>query len=375
MVVVLGLAVAAAWIYLAVGRGFFWIPLLPEHSVARAPLPSIDIVVPARDEAGTLQQTLPSLLVQRYTGAWRIILVDDHSQDGTGAVARKIAADMKKEDRLTIISAPDLPEGWSGKVSAMNAGVNSGTSDYILFTDADVRHSLSSLEKLAARAQAKNLDLVSRMVKLTCESLAEKLLIPAFVFFFAMLYPFRRVNSPNSPVAAAAGGVMLARRTMLEKIGGLAAIKSELIDDCALAKAVKQAGGMIELTLSRDMDSMRAHPDIRDIWQMVARTAYTQLKLSPVLLAKTIAGMAFMFLLPIALFLFASSPFVIGAGLAAQILMIGIYVPMVRFYNLPPTWALTLPIAACVFAAATIDSARLYNQGMGGQWKGRVQEK
>jgi hopene-associated glycosyltransferase HpnB len=371
--IALGLAITVAWIYLAIGNGLFWLPLLPDESAPGNQFPSIDVIVPARNEADVLPKTLPSLLTQAYAGPWKIILVDDHSKDETAEAARKIAAEMKKPERLTVISAPDLPEGWSGKVAAMNAGVAASAADFILFTDADIRHSRRSLEKLVASATTLNLDLVSRMVKLNCETVAERLLIPAFVFFFAMLYPFRRANTPNSLTAAAAGGVMLVRRTMLDCIGGLATIKSALIDDCSLAKALKDAGASTEIMLTSEIASVRTYPRARDVVAMISRTAYTQLKHSPALLMGTIMGLALLFVAPFLLFLFAPMTAAPLLGLGSIILMLTLYIPMVHFYRLPLAWALTLPVAALVYAFATIDSARLYHQGHGGQWKGRAQ--
>jgi len=373
MIIFLGLAVVVAWAYLTFAYGSFWIPLFPESAPLRAQMPSVDIIVPARNEAKILPLSLPSLLTQEYSGSWRIILIDDHSDDGTADIAREIALKAGKQDRLTVISAPDLPEGWSGKVAAMNTGVLYSISEMILFTDADIRHHPKSLERLVARALDKNLDLVSRMVRLHCSSFAEKLLIPAFVFFFAMLYPFRRVNNPRSEVAAAAGGTMLVRRASLDKIGGLAAIKSALIDDCSLAKALKDHRQMIELTLTNDIRSLRAYPEIKDIWTMIARTAYTQLRYSPLMLAGTILGLCFMYLLPLVLFLFAPTMLPAVFGLVAYVLMTAIYIPTVTAYNQPWYWALTLPAAAMVYAAATVASARLYHKGKGGLWKGRTQ--
>ena len=326
-----------------------------------------------RDEADCLPRSLPSLLAQDYAGAWRVILVDDHSRDGTGNIALQIAANACKENVLTVIAAPDLADGWSGKVAAMNAGVSHSSADMILFTDADIHHAPHSLRELVARAEAAKLDLVSRMAILNCVSFAEKLLIPAFVFFFAMLYPFRRSNNPSSQVAAAAGGVMLVRRSILNKIGGMDCIKSALIDDCSLAKVLKNAGGKIELTLARDSHSLRPYPHISDVWHMVARTAYTQLRFSPLLLTGTIIGMGILYLAPPLLFVFAPTYMALATGTLAWLVMTAVYVPMVKFYGLPWAWALTLPVAALVYEAATIDSARLYTQGKGGQWKGRAQ--
>ncbi|HTF63438.1 MAG TPA: glycosyltransferase [Edaphobacter sp.] len=376
--ILLSFLALAAWIYLAFFNGQFWKPVFDDPAPDPAQWPSIDIIVPARNEADALPRSLPTLLGQDYPGRWRVILVDDHSEDGTGAMAQAIAFEGQKTSRLTVVNAPDLPAGWSGKVAAMQAGTTTSNADYILFTDADIEHPADSLRRLAARAVDRNIDLVSRMVKLHCAYPSEKLLIPAFVYFFAMLYPFKRVNDPESKVAAAAGGVMLLRRKTLDHIGGLARIKSALIDDCALARAIKDYGGTsgtpsrIELTLSRDIKSARPYPRIQDITHMIARTAYTQLRYSPLLLAGTIIGMAILFLAPLMLFL-TGWPICSEAALAAWMLMVLIYIPMTRFYELPFAWSLALPLAAAIYIVATIDSARLYRQGKGGQWKGRMQ--
>lgn len=368
-----------AWIYLAFFHAGFWQLALDEDAPEPEKWPSVDIIVPARNEAAVLPKSLLSLLAQDYPGAWRIILVDDHSNDGTGGIAEMIAARQNQAGRLKVVAAPDLPAGWSGKVAAMQAGVAQSDADYILFTDADIEHPANSLRRLASRAVERDFDLVSRMVKLHCATPAEKLLIPAFVFFFMMLYPFWSVNDETSDVAAAAGGVMLVKRKTLDAIGGLAAIKSALIDDCALARAIKYYGGQyegpparIELTLTRDIKSLRVYPHIEDVWRMVARTAYTQLHHSPRLLAGTVFGMAALFLLPM-LMPVTGWPLAAEAGLAAWLVMCMIYWPMIRFYNLSAVWVLALPAAAAIYILATIDSARLYWQGRGGQWKGRTQ--
>jgi hopene-associated glycosyltransferase HpnB len=371
---IVGLLSLAAWCFLAVAHGAFWKPLLPTPNAELSRLPSVDIIVPARNEADALPASLPSLLAQEYKGDWRVIVVDDNSQDGTSAIARRIAARMNKADRLVVLTAPPVAAGWKGKVAAMNEGVTHSQAELVLFTDADIRHSTDSLHNLVARVEAENLDLASRMVRLNCTSFAEKLLIPAFVFFFAKLYPFRRANNPKSHVAAAAGGTMLVRRSMLDKIGGLASIKSALIDDCGLARVIKDGGGKIELTLTNDIDSLRPYPHIRDVWHMVSRTAYTQLRHNPYLLAGTTIGMALLYLAPPLLFLFAPSAAALGAGAAAWIIMTALYLPMIRFYRLPVAWALTLPVAALVYGGATLDSARLFYQGKGGQWKDRAQD-
>lgn len=368
--VILACLALIGWLYLTFLHGSFWRLLLDTHSPDPALWPSIDVIIPARDEAAVLPRTLPSLLTQDYPGPWRIILVDDHSHDGTGRIARDLA--FHQSDRLTVILPPHLPAGWSGKVAAMNAGMLHSDADYILFTDADIAHPPDSLRRLAARALANHLDLTSRMARLRCQTLAEKLLVPAFVYFFAMLYPFRRSNNPRSRVAAAAGGVMLVKRQSLDSIGGLASIKSALIDDCSLAAAIKSHGGKIELTLTDDTLSLREYPRFADIHHTVARTAYTQLHHSPLLLLGTCLGMALLFLIP-PLSLLSGSALAAALGGASWLIMSAIYLPMIRFYNQPAAMALTLPLAALLYIIATIDSARLHLQGKGGQWKGRTQ--
>jgi hopene-associated glycosyltransferase HpnB len=260
----------------------------------------------------------------------------------------------------------------------MQAGVAQSMADYILFTDADIQHPKDSLRRLASRAISGRLDLVSRMVKLHCETAAERFLIPAFVFFFMMLYPFSRANNWDSQVAAAAGGVMLVKRQALNNIGGLVRIKSALIDDCALARAIKDTGGgnesagRIELTLIEDIKSIRVYRGIKDIWQMIARTAFTQLNYSPILLLGTVLGLLLLFIAPVVWFV-SGPPFPAAAGILSLTVMTIIYIPMVNFYRLSVIWALTLPAAALVYLGATIDSARVYWQGKGGLWKGRTQ--
>lgn len=375
-ITILGWLAALGWCYLAFGHAHFWEPLLADPVKAPAAWPSVDIIIPARNEADMLPQSLPSLLQQDYPGDWRIILVDDHSQDGTGNIALDLSS--LQPERLSVVSAPPLPEGWSGKVAAMSTGVEESRSHYILFTDADITHAPDSLRHLVARSLAYNFDLVSLMVRLRCDSFAEKLLVPAFVFFFTMLYPFRRACDPQSSMAAAAGGVMLLKRQALENIGGLARIKSALIDDCALAKAIKTNGGKnagpgrIALTLTHDVSSLRPYPEIKDVWQMISRTAYTQLQYSPALLAGTLVGMLILYIIPLILLLSGNGSLSL-TGFAVWSLMSALYMPTVLFYGQPALWAFTLPLAAMVYMGATFDSARLYHQGKGGQWKGRAQ--
>jgi hopene-associated glycosyltransferase HpnB len=365
----LAVAALAIWLGLLLARGGFWLPRLPPSSPAPARWPSVVAVVPARDEAATIARSIGSLLAQDYPGDFAIVLVDDASSDGTATIAQALTGAA----RLRIVAAPPLPPGWTGKLSALNRGVaEAGEAELLLFTDADIAHHPGNLRQLVARLEAERLDLASLMVKLHCASLAERLLIPAFVFFFAMLYPFAWANDPRRGTAAAAGGCILIRRTALERIGGIAAIKGELIDDCAMARAVKRSGGAIHLDLTDATHSMRPYPSLASIWNMIARTAYNQLHYSPLLLAGTVLGLALTFLVPPLLFLFGRG----GAawlGAVVWLLMSAAYLPMVRFYRLAPAWCLALPAAALIYLGATVASAWRHYRGRGGSWKGRVE--
>ncbi|HUZ75118.1 MAG TPA: glycosyltransferase [Stellaceae bacterium] len=369
---VLALLTVAVWVYLVLGRGFFWRPLLLPDAPSPPRWPSVAAVVPARNEAAVVGEAVTSLLAQDYPGRFAVVLVDDHSDDGTAAAARAAAVAGRAE--LTVIGARSLPPGWTGKLWALAEGVRTveaGTPpDLYLFTDADIAHPPGALQALVSTLEARQYDLVSLMVKLRCQSLAERFLIPAFVFFFAMLYPFAWVNRPERRIAAAAGGCMLLRRSAYHQIGGYEAIRGALIDDCALARAVKR-GGPIFLALAETTRSLRAYPRVADIWSMVARTAYTQLGHSPLLLIGTVLGLGLTFLAPPSLVM-AGGP---GGWLAggAWAAMAVAYVPMLRFYRLSPLWAPLLPAVALVYLAATLDSARRYYRGRGGTWKGRVQ--
>ncbi|MGO8920031.1 MAG: glycosyltransferase [Stellaceae bacterium] len=366
----------AVWLYLLLGRGWFWRPYDGDPTPPLERWPSVAAIVPARNEAAVVGDAVVSLLAQRYAGSFRIVLVDDHSADGTAEIARAAAARQGKARQLLLRGAPPLPPGWTGKLWALNTGVQAVEAEgdppeFYLFTDADIVHSPANLAELVARAETEGRDLVSQMVLLHCGSAAERLLIPAFVFFFAMLYPFRWSNDPRRATAAAAGGCVLLRRSACRRIGGLTAIHDALIDDCALAMAVKASGGSIWLGLTRETRSVRPYPGIGDVWRMVARTAYAQLNYSPLLLAGTVLGLAVTYVAPVAL-IFAGglAAGIAGAAWAAMTLA---YLPMVRFYALSPLRALLLPAAASVYLAATVDSARRYWQGAGGEWKGRVE--
>jgi hopene-associated glycosyltransferase HpnB len=364
------------WLYLLLGRGFFWLARLPAPAAPPGRWPSVAAIVPARNEAALVGEAVSSLLLQDYPGRFEVVVVDDHSEDGTAAAAYAAAEGAGAGGRLTVVPARPLPPGWTGKLWAMVEGLRAVEAsgeppELLLFTDADIRHHRSNLAELAARLEDEKRDLVSLMVLLRCQSRAERFLIPAFVFFFAMLYPFAWSNDPRRATAAAAGGCVLLRREACRRIGGLAAIRGALIDDCALARAVKESGGAIWLGLTRATRSLRPYPEVGDVWRMVARTAFAQLRYSPALLAGTVLGLAVTYLAP-PLLVLAGGPAAALAG-AAWVVMMVAYLPMLRFYGLSPLRAPLLPAVAVVYLAATIDSARRHWRGAGGEWKGRVQ--
>ena len=370
--VVLGALSLAIWLYLLLARGAFW-----RFSESFPPpldaAPPIAIVIPARDEALVIGEAIRSLLQQDYPGPFHIYLCDDHSSDGTAGVAQRYGA----PDRLTIVRVSDLPAGWTGKLWAISEGWNAASAfnaAYCLLTDADIVHSSGNLSSLVARAESGGLDLVSYMVKLRCSSFAERALIPAFVFFFFMLYPPRWIARRERKTAGAAGGCILIRAAALERIGGVASIRSELIDDCSLAARVKQSGGSIWLGPTSRTASIRDYKTFGDVSAMISRTAFTQLRHSPVYLAGTIAGLAITYLAP-PLLLMSGNSIAAAMGLAAWLLMTLAYLPAVRFYGLSPLRAITLPAIAVFYMAATIHSAVQYWTGRGGLWKGRVQDR
>lgn len=361
----LALLTVLIWAYLLCGHGRFWQsgPTLPAATPACAP--EVSVVVPARDEAEVIAATLRSLLAQNYPGPFRVILVDDGSGDGTGDVARAF-----DDPRLSVLRGATRPAGWSGKLWAVAQGVDAATGDYILLTDADIAHDPGHLSALVAYAEANRLDLVSEMVSLACDSLAERALVPAFVFFFQLLYPFARVNDPGSGTAAAAGGTMLARRAALDRAGGVASVRGALIDDVTLGAALKQRGPIWlgHATMAR---SVRPYPRFADIWRMIARTAFVQLRFSTLLLIAATLGMTLTWLAPPALALFGH-----GAarwiGAASWIAMAGSYLPTLRRFARSPLWAVALPLIACFYMAATIGSAVDHWRGRGVVWKGRA---
>lgn len=371
---------AASWIYLIVFRGGFW--RIERHLPHAAPtdLPGVVAVIPARNEADHVGCTVRSLLRQDYPGSLRVVVVDDQSSDGTAEVARQAAAALGLDDRLTVAAGRPLPAGWSGKVWAQDQGLEIAESiapdaTFVLLTDADIEHAPNQLTQLVARAEAERLDLVSLMVRLSCAAWVERLLIPAFIFFFRKLYPFAWINRHDRPEAGAAGGCMLVRRTMLQRIGGIAAIRNRLIDDCSLAAAIKAQGGRIWLGLAEETRSLRPYEMAGEVWRMIARTAYTQLERSPVNLAGCVVGMSLAYLAPPALALSAQGTPAGWLGLAAWIAMSLAYVPVLRYYRQPIVLAIALPAVALFYLCATLDSARRHRVGRGGEWKGRVQAR
>ena len=363
------------WVYLLIGRGQFWRVALPRAVVLPAAGRRVVVVVPARNEAPVIGCTVTSLARQSFNGVIHLIVIDDDSTDGTAEVAVAAARAAGASPRLTLLHSVALPVGWTGKLWALSQGVAAAAEldpDYFLFTDADTCHGSTSVASLVADAEDHHLDLVSRMVKLSTASFAERLLIPAFVFFFFKLYPPAWVAAPDRKLAAAAGGCMLIRPQALARAGGVQAIRSQIIDDCALARAVKASGGRISLELAADTRSLRGYASATEIGAMISRTAFAQLRHSYLLLAATLLGLFLTYLLP-GLLLAADPPRVYW-GLAALLLMSSCYLPMVRYYGLSPLWSLCLPVVALFYAGAVIHSAVQYARGSGGRWKGRVQD-
>jgi hopene-associated glycosyltransferase HpnB len=369
----LSLVALTVWIYLLGLRGMFWRLRERDEGDAEfsgAAWPSVIAIVPARDEAATIAQSVGSLAAQDYPGDFSIRVVDDQSSDGTA----ERACSLETNGKLEVVSGLEPPAGWTGKLWALKQGVAHAPTrapDYFWFTDADIAHAPDNLCRLVARAEGGQYVMVSLMAKLRCESFAERLLIPAYVFFFAMLFPFSRVNRADDPAAAAAGGCILLRREAFESAGGIDAIRGEIIDDCALARRMKRQGP-IWLGLTQRAVSLRPYPRVDDIRRMVARSAYAQLGYSPLLLLGTVAGM---------LVIYAAPPFIalLGTGLArgaaalSWLSMAAAFQPMLRFYRRSPLWGLTLPLIGILYTAFTVDSAIQYWRGRGGMWKGRFQ--
>ncbi len=384
VLVLIGLAASlladVAWAYLLVARGGFWRTdqRLPPPGSAPVSWPAVMAVVPARDEAAILPETLPTLLAQDYDGSFGVLLVDDESSDGTGEVAAGLGKEQQaRPGRLRVLAGRPAPAGWAGKVWAMAQGLQAaGDADYVLFTDADIAYAPGTLAALVRAATSDGRVLVSQMALLRTDTFAERLLIPAFVYFFAQLYPFRRVNRRGGRTAAAAGGCMLVRRTALEAAGGLDPIRGARIDDVALSGLLKrEGGGDCWLGFTTDVLSRRRYQGLAEIWDMVARSAYTQLRYSPWALAGTVAGMIAAYLVPAGAAvsgLVLRSPWLAISGFAGWVIMSVTYLPVLRLYRLSAARAACLPLVAALYTAMTISSARRHHAGRGGEWKGRT---
>ena len=366
----------AIWLYLFFLRGNFW--QVHEDTTEPKALqrwPGVVAIVPARDEEQTITRCVISLAKQNYAGDFSIVVVDDHSSDGTAELARKAAEESGAARKVTVHSAGELPPGWTGKVWAMNEGVAAARGkapEYFWFVDADITQAPESLPELVSRATNGEFDLASWMALLQAKTFPERLLIPSFLYFFLMLYPPNWVADPKARTAGAAGGCILLRRTALERIGGMATIRNEVIDDCALAGAVKESGGKVWLGVTRKSRSLRGCATLGELRDMIARTAFTQLHYSFLLLLGTLAWLVITYLLPWVLFFeYPGQAWLLVDTTVA--LMAASFLPTVKFYDLSWTWALTVPIAALFYAYATCVSAVRYWLGRGGQWKGRAQ--
>ena len=374
--ILIGAIPVVIWTYLLTARGAFW--RLPPRL---EPLPAppqrrVVVLIPARNEAALIGAAVTSLARQPFDGFVQLVVIDDASTDETGAAAAAAAAASGAASRLTVIRGAPLPRGWTGKLWALSQGVAAAAQfdpDYLLFTDADVCHGPRSLATLVAIAEGGQRDLVSYMVRLSTARFAERLLIPAFVFFFFKLYPPAWVAAPARRTAAAAGGCLLIRPRALARIGGLEAIRSRIIDDCALARAVKDSGGRVWLGLARDSRSLRSYDSFAGIGAMISRTAFAQLDHSWLLLAVTLAGLFLTYLLPTVL-LFANDNVARWLGFGALLLMSWCYLPMIRFYELSPLWSVGLPAVAAFYLGSVIHSAVQHARGRGGRWKGRMQD-
>ncbi len=368
----------AIWIYILLGRGAFWRVRKSEMRMA-APTSEqtrVIAILPARNEAAVIGRAVQSLLQQQLDPKLHVILIDDASEDGTSAAALQAVKEIDESESLTILQGKPLIAGWTGKLWALSQGVEHALTlnpDYLLFTDADIVHGQGAVAALVSFAQINGCDLASLMVKLACESFAEKALIPAFVFFFLQLYPPAWTNSRQRKTAGAAGGCILIRPQALARIGGLAAIHNAVIDDCTLAKAVKRMGGQIWMGLTARTYSIRSYGSLSEIGQMISRTAFSQLNHSALLLLGTVIAMLLIYVVPVAA-LFAEKPVLIVLGGASWLLMSICYAQTVRFYNQSPLWSLALPAIAVFYTCATITSAIRYWTGRGGKWKGRLQD-
>jgi len=391
---VLGIITLGIWLHLFFGRGWFW--RVGKLDADREPLetpgewPQVMAVVPARNEEETIGRAVAGLVKQNYPGAFFVVVVDDHSEDATAGIAQQVADESGVGERVRIVSASALAEGWTGKLWALNEGVFNGgvtmsgasgtevpaatpeVPTYYWFTDADVEHAPDTLRRLVVRAERDKLELASLMVLLQAKTLPERALIPAFLYFFLMLYPPKWIADEELGTAGAAGGCILLRREALARIGGLQAIRGEVIDDCALAKAVKLSGGKVWMGLTRKSTSLRAYGTFGEIRDLIARTAFTQLRYSALLLTGTLAAMFLTYFAPMIL-LFAHDSTSRTLGFVAWLFMTLSFLPTVRFYRLSIVWTPLLPLTAVFYTYATWVSAMRYWMGKGGHWKGRTQ--
>jgi len=365
------------WLYLCLFHGHFWHSdqRLNQYKVNLEDAPDVVAVIPARNEAESIAETVYSLLTQDYPGHLQIIVVDDNSTDGTKDAVLAAVTDHADAARVQVIDGEPLAPGWVGKMWAVHQGIAAaGKPAYLLLTDADIRHDQNNVTDLVAKAEAEGLGLVSLMVKLSCQSIWARLLIPAFVYFFQKLYPFPKVNDRTAKIAAAAGGCMLVSRATLEAAGGIARIKDRVIDDCPLAQLIKPHRP-IWLGLATRTESLRGYQDLAAIWQMVARTAFVQLRFSAALLAGTLIGMVLLYGVPMLAVLvgaLSGDMPVLVLGLSAWAVMAWTFLPTLELYRLSAFWALTLPIAGLLYGVMTVDSARRHYFGIGNAWKGRT---
>ena len=363
------------WLYLALLHGNFWNPPSIKKAKKISKYPEITILIPARNEAKYIKNSLMSLLRQNYEGKYRAIVVDDSSSDATLEIVKGIS---KKNNKIHVMQGKVLKEGWAGKVWAQYQGINFikkkfPNSKYILFTDADIAHSPNNLKNLTIKAESESLDLVSLMVLLKANNFSEKILIPAFVFFFQKLYPFEWVNDPRRKIAAAAGGCMLVNYFTLKKSGGIEKIKNQIIDDCALARILKK-NGRIWLGITKETKSLRNYKKISEIWSMVTRSAYDQLNYSILLLIICAFGMFCTYMIPVialSVGFFDENNYLFFTGLIAWFIMSYTYIPTLRNFNEKSFMATFLPIASIFYTLTTIDSARMHLWGSGGSWKDR----
>jgi hopene-associated glycosyltransferase HpnB len=376
--IVAGVLATLLWGYLLIARGSFWQvrrSFAPTAGMEEAAGP-IAVIIPARNEERVIAQSIHSLLQQTCTQSMHIFVVDDASIDRTKDVAEDAARQAGELARLTILNSTPLPEGWTGKLWAVHQGIERASDlhpKFLLLTDADIVHGPTSIVNLVSLAESGRYDLTSFMPKLHCQTLAEKILVPAFVFFFFKLYPPAWIADPRRDVAGAAGGCMLVRYSALEHTGGIYSIRNQIIDDCALAQVIKRSGGRLWLGLSSDTLSIRGYGSSSEIGSTISRTAFSQLHHSSVILLAALCGMAMTYVLPAAL-LFSGYLVPVTFGAVAWLMMTIAYVPMIRFYRLHTLWAALLPLAALFYMGATIHSTLRYWSGRGGEWKGRVQD-